>query len=272
MSKDVIEILFIGDIVGRPGRRIVKDYLENNSFDFVIANVENASHGFGLTQKNHEDLKSYGINAMTSGNHIWDKKEVYNYINESDVLIRPLNYPNCEWGEGYKIFEVQGLKIAIINLLGRTFMAPVDSPFDVLKKTVEDLKEKTDLIFVDFHAEATAEKISLAHYAAELGVNALFGTHTHVQTADEKVLNDKLLYISDAGFCGAFDSIIGMDVETSIKRWLTSIQDRLDVKDSKVVQFNGLKFSINKTTLGFEEVQRISFVKDFSEVIDMKGS
>ncbi len=272
MNKDVIEILFIGDIVGRPGRRIVKDYLANNHFDFVIANVENASHGFGLTQKNHEDLKSYGINAMTSGNHIWDKKEVYNYINDSDVLIRPLNYPNCTWGEGYKIFEVQNFKIAVLNLLGRTFMTPVDSPFDILEKTIKDLKEKADLIFIDFHAEATAEKISLAHFAASLGANALFGTHTHVQTADEKIIDDKLLYITDAGFCGAFDSIIGMDIESSIKRWLTSIQDRLDVVDSKVAQFNGIKFKFNKSTLGFEEVQRISFVKDFSEVIDMKGS
>ena len=131
--NDVIEILFIGDIVGRPGRKIVREFLSQNSFDFVIANVENASHGFGLTKKNHEDLKSYGINAMTSGNHIWDKKEVYEYINESDCLVRPLNYPNCNWGSGYKIFEIQGVKIAVTNLLGRTFMAPVDSPFEVLK-------------------------------------------------------------------------------------------------------------------------------------------
>lgn len=272
MNSNVIDILFIGDIAGRPGRRIVKDYLANNSFDFVIANVENASHGFGLTKKNHEDLKSYGVNAMTSGNHIWDKKEVYDYINDSDVLIRPLNYPNCEWGEGYKIFEVKGFKIAVINLLGRTFMTPVDSPFDILKNTVENLKGKADLFFVDFHAEATAEKISLAYYAKELGVQAVFGTHTHVQTADEKILDNKLVYISDAGFCGAAHSIIGMDVTTSIKRWLTSINDRLDVLDSQITQFNGLKFTIDKTNLSPKEVQRISFVKDFSEVIDMKGS
>ena len=191
MNNDVAEILFIGDIVGRPGRRAVKDYLENNSFDFVIANVENASHGFGLTLKNHDELKGYGINAMTSGNHIWDKKEVFDYINDSDALIRPLNYPNCEWGKGYKIFDVKGLKIAVANLLGRTFMAPVDSPFDEAKKLAEELKGKADLVFVDFHAEATAEKVSFGYYAKELGFKAVLGTHTHIQTADEQI-NDGL--------------------------------------------------------------------------------
>ena len=271
-DKDVIEILFIGDIVGRPGRRIVKDYLEHNSFDFVIANVENASHGFGLTKKNHEDLKSYGVDAMTSGNHIWDKKEVFDYINDSDVLIRPLNYPNCEWGAGYKIFEVNGIKIAVTNLLGRTFMTPVDSPFEVLRSLVEEIKDKVDLIFVDFHAEATAEKVSLGYYAKDLGVNAVLGTHTHIQTADEKILDKKMVYITDAGFCGAAESIIGMDIAASVKRWLTSIHDRLDVCDTKLAQFNGVKFVFNKSDFSCEEVQRISFIKDFSEVIDMKGS
>ena len=266
MKNDVIEILFIGDIVGRPGRRIVKDFLEKNSFDFVIANVENASHGFGLTKKNHEDLKSYGINAMTSGNHIWDKKEVFEYINESDVLIRPLNYPDCEWGVGYRIFDVKGIKIAITNLLGRTFMAPIDSPFEILENFVSEIKSKADLIFVDFHAEATAEKTSLAQYARKLGVNAVLGTHTHIQTADETIYDDKMVYITDAGFCGAAHSIIGMDVETSIKRWLTCIHDRLDVSDSSVSQFNGIKFTFNKSSLNCEQVQRVSFIKDFSEV------
>ena len=242
-------------------------FLLQNTFDFVIANVENASHGFGLTKKNHEDLKSYGINAMTSGNHIWDKKEVFEYINESDVLIRPLNYPNCEWGNGYKIFEIKGVKIAVTNLLGRTFMAPVDSPFEAIRKLTAELKEKVDLIFVDFHAEATAEKISFGYYAKDLGVNAVLGTHTHVQTADEKILDNKMVYITDAGFCGASHSIIGMDVETSIKRWLTGIHDRLDVVDSKIVQFNAIKFQFNTRTLCCENVQRISFIKDFSEVI-----
>lgn len=272
MEQNSVEILFIGDIVGRPGRRIVKDYLEQNQFDFVIANVENASHGFGLTKRNHEEIKSYGVNAMTSGNHIWDKKEIFEYINDSDTLIRPLNYPNCEWGKGFRTFDVCGIKITVTNLLGRTFMAPIDSPFEVLRKLVEDIKGKTDLIFVDFHAEATAEKTSLCHYAKQLGVNAILGTHTHIQTADETIYDGKMVYITDVGCCGAAQSIIGMDVETSIKRWLTCIHDRLDVSDSNKTQFNGIKFKFNKITLCCEEIQRISFIKDFSEVKDMKGS
>ena len=146
-------------------------------------------------------------------------------------------------------------------------MAPVDSPFDAIKKLTDELKNKVDLIFVDFHAEATAEKISFGYYANDLGINAVLGTHTHVQTADEKILNNKMAYITDVGFCGASHSIIGMDVETSIKRWLTGIHDRLDVVDSKIVQFNAIKILFNAKTLCCEGVQRISFVKDFSEVI-----
>jgi len=267
MNDDVIKILFIGDIVGRSGRRIVKDYLSDNAFDFVIANVENASHGFGLTKKNHDELISAGINAMTSGNHVWDKKEVYEYINDSDSLIRPLNYPNCEWGAGYKIFEAKGLKIGVINLLGRTFMTAVNSPFDELKKITEDLKDKVDLIFVDFHAEATAEKISLGFYGHELGVNAVLGTHTHVQTADERIFDNKMAYITDAGFCGAYNSIIGMDVETSIKRWTTCIHDRLELVDSPVAQFNAVKFNFDINNLSCESIERVFFVKDFSSEV-----
>ena len=265
--NDVIEILFIGDIVGRPGRRVVRDYLENNSYDFVVANVENASHGFGLTKKNHDDIKSYGVDAMTSGNHIWDKKEVFDYINETDDLIRPLNYPDCEWGKGYQIFDVKGKKIAVTNLLGRTFMAPVDSPFEKIKTLKAELEGKADFIIVDFHAEATAEKISFGHWAKDLGINAVFGTHTHVQTADEKILDNKCAYITDVGFCGAAESIIGMDIATSIKRWTTCIHDRLDVVDSKVAQFNGVKFSVDPADMSVKQIQRISYVKDFSEVI-----
>ena len=266
--SDILQILFIGDIVGRPGRRVVKDYLENNSFDFVIANVENASHGFGLTKKNHDEINSYGVDAMTSGNHIWDKKEVFDYINEVDDLIRPLNYPNCEWGKGYQIFDVKNKKIAVTNLLGRTFMSPVDCPFETIKNLSDELKEKADFTIVDFHAEATAEKISFGYWAKDLGINAVFGTHTHVQTADEKILdNDKCAYITDAGFCGAANSIIGMDIATSIKRWTTCIHDRLDVTDSKVAQFNGVKFSVNMEDMSVKQIQRISYVKDFSEVL-----
>ena len=146
-------------------------------------------------------------------------------------------------------------------------MAPVDSPFEAIKKISEELKGKVDFIFVDFHAEATAEKVSFGWHAKDLGINAVFGTHTHIQTADEKILDNKTAYITDAGFCGAYNSIIGMDIEASLKRWTTCIHDRLDVVDSPIAQFNGVKFKFNKNTKCCEEVQRISFVKNFSEVI-----
>ena len=157
---------------------------------FSSANAENASHGFGLTKKNYEDLKSYGINCLTSGNHIWDKKDIANYIDEADILIRPYNYHKSALGVGYRIFND---KIIVINLLGKVFMPPIDCPFVAIENILNEIKEKTSLedkiIFVDFHAEATAEKQCFAQYAFSLGVNAVIGTHTHVPTADEQIID-----------------------------------------------------------------------------------
>ncbi len=271
MKDNLIEILFIGDIVGKPGRRAVRDYLQKNKFDFVIANVENASHGFGLTQKNHNELIEYGVNAFTSGNHIWDKNDIYDYIDTSDRLIRPLNYPNCTYGTGYKIFDVLGKKIGVINLLGRTFMTPVDSPFSALKELYEKIKDEVDFTIIDIHAEATAEKLSLAYLAKDLGINAVIGTHTHVQTADEQIIDNKTLYISDVGFVGAKNSIIGMDIESSLKRWLTCINYRLEIPDGDVAHFDALKFCLNQVDLSFVHVQRINFDINLSDYNEEKG-
>ncbi len=271
MENNVIEILFIGDIVGKPGRRAVRDYLQNNKFDFVIANVENASHGFGLTLKNHNDLIEYGIDAFTSGNHIWDKNDIYDYIDNSDRLIRPLNYPNCAYGVGYRIFDVLGKRIGVINLLGRTFMAPVDSPFSALKEVFENIKNKVDFTIVDIHAEATAEKLSLAYLAKDLGINAVIGTHTHVQTADEQIIGGKTFYITDVGFVGAKNSIIGMDIETSLKRWLTCINYRLEVPNGDIAHFDAVKFSLNQVDLSFVQVKRISLDINLSYDNEEKG-
>lgn len=239
------KVLFIGDIVGRPGRTAVKRFLldENNKqkYDFVIANVENASHGFGLTKKNYEELLSYGIDAMTSGNHIWDKKDVYSYIDEPDcVLIRPYNYHKTAQGVGYKIFND---KFVVINLLGRTFMPPIDCPFSAIETIMDELKAKFNslkdkIVFVDFHAEATAEKQCFAKYAFSLGVNAVIGTHTHIQTADEQIA-DNCAYLTDAGSCSSTKGIIGMEYESSFKRLITSINERFEVETSYPYMFNG---------------------------------
>lgn len=271
-----LKILFLGDIVGRPGRTIVKDYLdelnsaESPEYDFIIANVENASHGFGLTEKNHKELSDMGINCFTSGNHIWDKKDVYAYINNSEKLIRPLNYPKGTYGVGYRIFDVKDTKVAVINLLGRTFMNPVDSPWEFIENEIDKIKEIAPVIIIDFHAEATAEKICFAKYCAEHKVSAVFGTHTHVQTADEKIIDNCTAYISDAGFCGTYDSIIGMEYKASLKRLATSIPERFDVAEGDILELNAVSVVIDKTSGCAQNINRIKFLKDYSEADIMK--
>lgn len=260
-SKSTIKILFFGDMVGKPGRFAVRDFLLKNrqNYDFVIANGENASHGFGLTLKNYNQLLEYGINCITSGNHIWDKKDVWEYIDTAENLVRPMNYPKGTRGSGWRIFEIEnGVKIAVINFLGRVFMSPIDSPWEMLPAIIEEIKKETSIIIIDFHAEATAEKICFAKYCSEFGVSALFGTHTHVQTADEKILNNTTAYITDAGFCGTIDSVIGMEYKTSLNRFLTCMPERYDVADSKEVQINAVEVEIDVNTGYAVAIKRIS--------------
>lgn len=262
-----IKILFFGDLVGRPGRFAVRDFLEKNkqNYDFIIANVENASHGFGLTEKNYNELGEYGVQCMTSGNHIWDKKEIFNYINNADKLIRPFNYPANTPGAGSRVFEItDGIKIAVINVLGRVFMSPVESQWSVVKNEIIRLKEITPIVIVDFHAEATAEKICFGRFCSELGASAFFGTHTHVQTADEQIIND-MGYITDAGFCGSSESVIGMDYNTSLNRFTTVIPERYDVADSNVVQINAVEVEINSTSGHTVAVKRVYCYVDKSK-------
>ena len=270
-DKNTVKILFFGDLVGRPGRSAVRDFMvnpkafnyktesvENPPVDthFIIANVENASHGFGLTEKNYNELSEYGIDAMTSGNHIWDKKEIFNYINNVEKLLRPINYPNCKFGIGGKIFEKNGVKIGVISVLGRVFMNLVDSQWEVVQEEIKRMKEITPIVVVDFHAEATAEKICFGRFCAELGVSAFFGTHTHVQTADEIILNN-MGYISDAGFCGTVDGVIGMEYQTSLNRFLTSIPERYEVADGNIVQINAVEVEIDTDTGYAVAIKRI---------------
>ena len=257
-DDNILKVLFFGDLVGRPGRYAIKDFLEKNKqdYDFIIANVENASHGFGLTEKNYNELSEYGLNCMTSGNHIWDKKEIFNYIDKADKLVRPFNYPENTPGFGSRIFELpNGIKIGVINVLGRVFMAPVESQWSVVKSEIMKLKEIT-LIIVDFHAEATAEKICFGRFCADLGVSAFFGTHTHVQTADEHIVNN-MGYITDAGFCGTVDSVIGMDYHTSLNRFTTVIPERYDVADGNVVQLNAVEVEIDQTSGHTVAIKRV---------------
>lgn len=259
--SDQIKIVFFGDIVGRLGRKAVCEHLaalkSQNEVDFAIANVENASHGFGLTEKNYKELSDCGFNCFTSGNHIWDKKEIFGYIEKADKLIRPINYPKKTKGVGSRIFELGEHKIAVINALGRVFMNACDSPWEVVKKEVKKIKKITPNILIDFHTEASAEKVCFGRFCSELGVSAVLGTHTHVQTADERLVNG-MAYITDVGFCGVSDSVIGMDYKTSLKRLVTGLPERYDIPKSKEVQINAVEILLDAKTGKALSIKRIT--------------
>lgn len=246
MTDKTIKIVFFGDMVGKSGRHAVRDFLAENKerYDFVVANVENASHGFGLTEKNYNELSEYGIDCMTSGNHIWDKRDIFAYIDNAEKLIRPINYPAGTKGVGSRVFDIGKCKIAVINVLGKVFINAVDFQWDLIMQEIARLKEITPIILLDFHAEATAEKICFARYCSELGLSAFFGTHTHVQTADESIING-MGYITDAGFCGASDGVIGMEYKTSLARFVTGIPERYEVAEGKTVQLNAVEVDID---------------------------
>ena len=277
-QKDTIKLIFLGDITGRQGRTAVKSYIASltDKPDFIIANIENASHGFGLTKKNYDEL-SLEIDCFTSGNHIWDKKDIYEYIDESDKLIRPINYPSGTRGKGSRIFDVKGQKLGVINALGRVFMPPVDSPWQTVTEEIKNMLQLgVQHVFLDFHAEATAEKICFSKYLANEFNNdcnslikGFFGTHTHVQTADETIYKG-MAYITDAGFCGAVDSVIGMDYETSLKRLSTSLPERYEISNGSLVQINGVEVIINKTSA--TSIKRININVNNNESEDVNGT
>ncbi|MCD8023911.1 MAG: YmdB family metallophosphoesterase [Candidatus Gastranaerophilales bacterium] len=250
-------VLFFGDMVGRPGRMVLSTFLSKNpKRNLTVANAENASHGFGLTLKNHDEIINSGVDCLTSGNHIWDKKDIYQYIDESKALIRPYNYHKTARGVGYRIFDNN---VLIINLLGKTFMQPVNCPFQAIEELANTIGFEDKTVIVDYHAEATAEKISFAKFAANLGVKAVIGTHTHVQTADERIIEGKCAYITDVGFNGAYESVIGMDYESSIKRLITSIPERFDVAESSLLQVNAVDIEFNDLNLPVN-IKRINYV------------
>jgi metallophosphoesterase (TIGR00282 family) len=227
-----MQILFVGDIFGKPGREIarraVPALVEQRGIDFVIANVENSAAGFGVTGDIAEVIFSYGVDAMTTGNHVWDKKEVLDYLPREPRLLRPANYPVGVPGRGSYIGRTRsGEPVGVVNLMGRVFMAPLDDPFAVALKEVEALRARTRIIIVDFHAEATSEKIAMAWHL-DGRVTAVLGTHTHVQTADERILPKGTACLTDAGMTGPHDSIIGVTVEAALGRFLNSMPAKFD--------------------------------------------
>ena len=222
-----MNILMIGDIVGRPGREIIKELLpeirEKYKIDFVLANGENVAGRTGITPRLTEELLSYGIDLITMGDHIWSKKEVLEIIDEEEKILRPANYPPDTPGKGSVILRTsEGILVGAVNLLGRVFLSTLDCPFRVGMREVEKLREKTPLIIVDIHAEATSEKMALAWYL-DGQVSAVIGTHTHVQTADERILPKGTAYLTDVGMVGSCDSVLGIEREPVIKRFLTQM-------------------------------------------------
>jgi 2',3'-cyclic-nucleotide 2'-phosphodiesterase len=227
-----MRILFIGDIFGKPGREIARRAIPAltaaRDIDLVIANVENSAAGFGVTGDIAETILGYGVDVMTTGNHVWDKKEILDYIPRQPKLLRPANYPATVPGRGSCIARTRsGDPVGVVNIMGRVFMAPLDDPFAVVLREVEALRAKTRIVIVDFHAEATSEKVSMAWHL-DGRVTALFGTHTHVQTADERVLPKGTAYMTDVGMTGPHESIIGVTVEAALGRFLTSMPAKFE--------------------------------------------
>ena len=227
-----MNILFVGDIFGKPGRevarRAIPAIVEQRSIDFVIANVENSASGFGVTGDIAETILGYGVDVMTSGNHVWDKKEVLEYIPRQPKLLRPANFPTGVPGRGSYLGKTRtGEPVGVVNVMGRVFMTPLDDPFAVAVKEIEALRAKTRVILVVFHAEATSEKVAMGWHL-DGRATAVLGTHTHVQTADERVLPKGTAYLTDAGMTGPHESIIGVTVEAALGRFLTSMPAKFE--------------------------------------------
>lgn len=255
-----MKILAIGDIVGTIGINELKTKLESikkeENIDFVIVNGENAGEGMGITEKNFNDIISLGVDVVTMGNHTWGKKDIFKFINNSK-LIRPANYPEGVLGKGYTISECNGKKIAVINLIGRIDINVLsENPFLKAKKIIEKIKGQVDIIVIDFHAEATAEKIALGYYL-DGEATIIFGTHTHVQTADEKILPKGTGYITDIGMTGPENSVIGMDIKASIKRFETTLPERYKCAEGKGM-LNAVIFQIDEKTSKVVSIKRIN--------------
>ncbi|WP_029521844.1 TIGR00282 family metallophosphoesterase [Persephonella sp. KM09-Lau-8] len=234
-----MKFLCIGDVIGRTGRNALKRFLpevkEKHQPDFIVLNGENAAGGFGLTKKVYDELLSMGIDVITSGNHIFDKKEITQFIDQEEKLLRPANYPPQALGRGYGIYEKNGKKIAVINLMGRVFMGiPLDCPFRKFDEIYEKIKEEVDYIIVDFHAEATSEKTAFGYYV-DGRADIVFGTHSHVATADDMILPKGTAYITDVGLTGPKYSVIGMKIEEPIQKFITGMPVKYDVAKGPLI-------------------------------------
>lgn len=264
-------LLFIGDIVGRPGRDLLKRGLASlvatRQIDLVIANVENSAAGFGVTPDIADDCLEYGVHVMTGGNHTWDKKEILPYFARQPRLIRPANMPGDGPGRGHVVVHTsRGVPVGVVNVMGRVFMTPIDDPFRVVLTEIEAVRREATIVFVDFHAEATSEKVAMGWHL-DGRVTAMVGTHTHVQTADERVLPRGTAYITDVGMTGAHDSVIGVERSAVLQRFLTGLPQRFETatenpRVSGVVveadDVSGRAVSIERVSLSAEAIEALA--------------
>jgi 2',3'-cyclic-nucleotide 2'-phosphodiesterase len=257
-----MRILFIGDIVGRPGRDLVRvglaGLVDQHRIDLVIANAENAAAGFGITRDIGDQLLDWGVDVMTSGNHIWDKKEALDYIGAESRLLRPANYPAGAPGNGSCLARSRdGVSVGVINVMGRVFMPLVDDPFAVVLKEIEALRPRARILFVDFHAEATSEKVAMGWHL-DGRATAVVGTHTHVQTADERILPKGTAYLTDVGMTGPHDSIIGVETEAALGKFLSGLPARFETATGNP-RLNAVIVEADEQTGRAIDIERLSY-------------
>lgn len=265
-----INILCIGDIVGRPGRRIIaeklKTLVKERQIDCVIANAENAAGGSGLTSQIYDKLLQSGVNLVTLGDHTYRKREIIPVLEKSDNIVRPANMSDKAAGKNYAIYKTsKGPSIGVVALIGRLYMKPADCPYSAADRIIPQLQQKADIIVVDFHAEATSEKVAMG-YHLDGRASICFGTHTHVITADEKIMQNGLAYITDIGMTGPHDSILGRGVENVLKSFRTQMPFPFEIA-SRDVKINGILVTVDSNTKKTEQIQRICVSADLSETI-----
>lgn len=257
-----LKILFLGDIVGSAGRNVVAktlpELVNNYEVDLVIANGENLAGGTGLTQATAEDMFQIGVHVLTTGNHVFKNKDIIQYFNQNPSILRPYNYPPGVPGKGYCFYETRKGKVGILNLQGRVFMTPLDCPFRAAEDAIGKMKLETPVIVVDFHAEATSEKQAMAYFLSGK-VSAIIGTHTHVQTADERIIPPGTLFITDAGMVGPYDSIIGVNREEVINKFLNQMPVRFEVSKDGIMVLEAVLLVIDKNGKGvrIERIRKI---------------
>jgi len=263
-------LFFIGDIVGRPGRELIRrglsTFVARHEIDLVIANIENSAAGFGITPDIADDLLAWGVGVMTSGNHIWNKKEIYPYIADQPRLLRPANFPAGAPGRGAVVASTpRGVPVGVINVMGRVFLSAIDDPFTVVLEQIRVVREEATIVLVDMHAEATSEKVAMGWHL-DGQVTAVVGTHTHVQTADERVLPQGTAYITDVGMTGPHESVLGVARGPVLERFLTGLPQRFETATGDP-RLHGVVIDADETTGRAQAISRVSLTADAIEAL-----